>query len=489
MMCGGITPLRLHFFLACLLAVVSLSVAVNGQQPQLCKEWHECRQMALDAAGRGEYELFHDLAWRTVQTGPRNDPELMFMLARAQALSNRPHDALVMLQRLADKGVAATAITDPEFARTRELPAWPELEAALAAGVSVSPPPPITAVAAAAPSPKPAAALSPKPAAVPLPKPAVAPAPEPAVASSPEPSAAPSSESAPSTASDAAHFSALRFRPAGLAFDAVSQRFVIGDALGRKLIVVGIGPGHADDMVRADSAGFDDVAALDIDKQRGDLWVASAAEASGTSSVHRLQLVSGRPLKTYPVPPSIGPSRLIDLAVQPSGGVVALDAAGSRLLILARGAAEVIAGLPLDLSGATSIANAGSENIIYVAHDKGISRVDLKARTVTALSVPKGLELTGFDSIRAHRDSLVGLQTSSAGQRQLVRLKLNAAGRAVREASMIDRPIAEEGRVILNITGDELYYMAIAATASGATADAGDRTEAVPFVIRHLTLR
>jgi hypothetical protein len=275
MMCGGTTPLRLRFPVACFLAVVSLSVALHGQRPQLCTEWRECRQMALDAAARGEYELFHDLAWRTVQTGPRNDPALMYQLARAQVLSGRPRDALVMLQRLVDKGLAATAITDPDFRRTRELPGWPEVESAIAAGMSVPLPLPITPVAAA-------------------------------LATSPEP--------APGAASDAAHFSAQRFRPAGLAFDAVSQRFVIGDALGRKLIVVGVGPGHADDMVRADSAGFDDVVALGIDAQRGDLWVASAAEASGTSSLHRLQLVSGRPLKTYRVPASLGP---LDAGIHP----------------------------------------------------------------------------------------------------------------------------------------------------------------------------
>src|SRR6266576_1593709 len=42
-----------------------------------CTEWHDCRQLALAAADRGEYEIFHDLAWRTVQTGPPKDPALM----------------------------------------------------------------------------------------------------------------------------------------------------------------------------------------------------------------------------------------------------------------------------------------------------------------------------------------------------------------------------------------------------------------------------
>ena len=44
-----------------------------------CHEWQECRQLALDARTRGQYERFHDLAWRTVQTGPANDPALMHL--------------------------------------------------------------------------------------------------------------------------------------------------------------------------------------------------------------------------------------------------------------------------------------------------------------------------------------------------------------------------------------------------------------------------
>ena len=95
-----------------------------------CTEWRDCRQLALAAADRGDYETFHDLAWRAVQTGPPKDPALMYLLARAQALSGRPHDALVMLQRLAEMGVPSDAATNDDFSRTRQLPGWPEVSAA-----------------------------------------------------------------------------------------------------------------------------------------------------------------------------------------------------------------------------------------------------------------------------------------------------------------------------------------------------------------------
>ena len=62
----------------------------------------------------------------------------MTMLARAQSLSGRPGDALVMLQRLASMGIATDAATNNDFERVRALPGWAELEAKIS-GVSPSP--------------------------------------------------------------------------------------------------------------------------------------------------------------------------------------------------------------------------------------------------------------------------------------------------------------------------------------------------------------
>ena len=46
----------------------------SAAQTVECGDWRDCRQRALDAAERGDYEAFHNLAWRAVQTGPARDP-------------------------------------------------------------------------------------------------------------------------------------------------------------------------------------------------------------------------------------------------------------------------------------------------------------------------------------------------------------------------------------------------------------------------------
>ena len=108
-----------------------------------CGTWQECRQQALEAADRHDYETFHDLSWRAVQKGPRNDADLMRMLARAQSLSGRPGDALVMLDRLAGLGVSTNAATSDDFERVRALPGWAEFERKLA-GLPPAPAPPLS---------------------------------------------------------------------------------------------------------------------------------------------------------------------------------------------------------------------------------------------------------------------------------------------------------------------------------------------------------
>ena len=96
---------------------------------QDCREWQECRQLALDAAARQDYNAFHDLAWRALQAGPKNDPALMTLLARAQSLSGRPGDALVMLQRLAAMGVVDRRGDERRLQPRAGVAGWPEFEA------------------------------------------------------------------------------------------------------------------------------------------------------------------------------------------------------------------------------------------------------------------------------------------------------------------------------------------------------------------------
>jgi hypothetical protein len=284
--------------------------------------------------------------------------------------------------------------------------------------------------------------------------------------------------------------STARFAAAGLAYDAVSRRFVVGDVHGRKLMVVSESSDQAVDLVRADSAGFRDIVAVEIDGRRGDLWVATATSTGSDWTVHRMQLVSGRPLKTISESSDLEPLKLIDLAVSPAGDILALDGAGSRLLVLRPGGSTLEPVLRMAIQAPTSVAATGDERIVYVAHGAGVSRVDLKAGATTLVTAPPGLELGRIERIRWHRNTLLAAQTDADGSRRIVRLELNTSGRAVTAATIVDASIpAAAGPTFVTVSGDELSYLVAGSDPSSQSSPDTPQDRLGEFVIHRIRLR
>ena len=451
----------LHLMLA-----VCLSIQAPASSPQTeCQDWQECRQQALDAAARHEYERFHDLAWRTVQKGPPRSPELMFLLARAQSLSGRPHDALVMLDRLAAAGFMTTAATSPDFERVRSLPEWAGIRSQLAlawvridqlptasghpqsrsrgtglpsstfgqrVGVSTAPAAPVAPPAPVAPD-----ALG--------------------VSVSNTPPIPP-----PLSVEEVLRLPSGSMTPAGLAHDGVSGRYVLADRTHRKLVIVDERAHHLVDLVDAASAGFNDITALVIDARRGDLWVVSGSEADGehaaASVLHRVQLISGRPLASWPLPKSFGPARFADVDVGDGDTVFVLDEIGRRIFPVSPRTGRFGTPLRVPFEGLTSLAIAGNRDA-YVAHAAGIARVSLTGGPAVAVRSAPGVELKGFERVRWDSGRLVGIQKLTDGSHTPVRLRLTAAGTRVIAADIIETPSPIDDPTTVAISGDSFYFV------------------------------
>jgi hypothetical protein len=276
---------------------------------------------------------------------------------------------------------------------------------------------------------------------------------------SPSSAASPSSAPSPAPGPEASRFSTEGFTLGGLAYDAVSRRFLFGDRLGRKLIVAGEGTDHAVDFVRADSAGFRDIVAIEIDGRRGDLWVISAAPADGAGTLHKLQLVSGRPLRSFPIAADLEPVTLVDLAVTPAGAVLVLDSAGSQLLALGPGRTAVEYVMKVDAVEPASLAAGGDADTAYVAHRDGVSRIDLRTRTATRVTAPASVSLAHLEQIRWRRHALFAIRVEPDGTNRIIRLDLNANGRAITQATTIEAPVPLGGQTFVAISGDEIVYM------------------------------
>ncbi len=405
-------------------ALGAIAAAQDAAPPRAhCGDAAECRRLALDAAERREFEAFHDLAWRAVQLGPRNDPALLFLLARAPSLSGRPHDALVMLRRVAPAGVAAEAIGSDEFAIVRTLREWPDVEAAIVSRASDTPA---------------AATLAGPPAAAPVPATA-------RIASVPTP--------APTAGvPDAFTFSSPSLRPSALAYDAVSRRFIVSDRDVSRLAVIDEFSHQVATLVSGASAGFGTVTAVEIEPSVGNLWVASVDASSGEERpmLHKLQLISGRVLKAYARRSAGG--RFADVAVRGDGTVIAVDSSRGQLVRLRPGAPSFERVGAVE-SGATSVTMSG-DGTVYVAADSGIYRAG-----AGRIKPPRNVELSGVARIRWHRGSLIALQSTGDDAHRLLRIRLSGDGRSATRIDVLDAAARVPSTAAMTIVDGELYYV------------------------------
>ena len=110
--------------------------------------------------------------------------------------------------------------------------------------------------------------------------------------------------------------------------------------------------------------------------RRGPLGREQRRRESKTSTVHKLQLISGRVLFSIPLPDEAGPGRFTDVAVTPQS-VLVLDGEGRRVYRAAKkGKYARSRGAPGGARRA-SLAAAASDGIAYVAYDDGVLKVDL----------------------------------------------------------------------------------------------------------------
>lgn len=275
--------------------------------------------------------------------------------------------------------------------------------------------------------------------------------------------------------------------PGGLAYDSVSHRFLVADLSARKLMVVGEGSTSAVDLVRAESAGFNDVTGIEIDPRRGDLWVVSTDPGGGIGALHKLQLISGRSIGVFEAPAALQPVRLADVAIGRSGMVLVLESAGQRILTYRAASKTLDTLMSFDIANAASLTTTDDEQRAYIAHAKGIVQIDLKTRKSAPVSGPRGIDLGGFERIRWYRNALVGSQVLPDGSRRLLRLALSRNGPTVTAATVIDDSLASgSGPSFATIAGDDLYYL-VSAPRSGV--DPSVSPSGVEVLVRRIHLR
>lgn len=209
--------------------------------------------------------------------------------------------------------------------------------------------------------------------------------------------------------------------PEGIAWDAPRDRFYIGDAPARDIVVL-----QADGQTRSMglSAGKELYAPLGmrVDAQGKILWVATAAfdlmegfapELQGRSALVAIDLESERVVARFEQGESSEPSLFNDVAPLGDGRAVVTDSLRGRLYLVDPKNKSITTLAPeMDLDGPNGVTFDPVGERVIVADSYGLSAVDLGGANPRRLQAPSGEHLGGVDGLLWAHGRLYGVQNA-----------------------------------------------------------------------------
>jgi hypothetical protein len=213
--------------------------------------------------------------------------------------------------------------------------------------------------------------------------------------------------------------------------------------------------GKSSDFTATGQDGMFGALGLKVDASRRLLWVVSNANESmtgfskaldGQSAVNAYDLGTNKLVTKIVTGSADDTSLLNDLVVLDDGSVLITDTDRGTILRVRLGSEDIEPWLPRNtFVFPNGIALAEGEPFVYVADFNGISRVDLRSRTVVPLDTPDGETLAGIDGLVWYRRALVGIQ-NGVGQPRVVRMSLDDDRSAVTKIDILEagNPLFDE---------------------------------------------
>jgi len=235
--------------------------------------------------------------------------------------------------------------------------------------------------------------------------------------------------------------------PEGIAWDPTTGDFYVSSIHLRKVVRV-TSDGKSSDFVHEGQDGLFGTLGLKVDAQRRLLWVISNAAhemngysdaLDGQSSVLAYDLRTGKLAKKVDFGTAHDPSLLNDLAILDDGSVVITDSDGGGIMRVRLGSETIETWIPArTFTFPNGIAVAEGEPFVYVADFSGLSRIDVRSRTITPLVIgERGETLSGIDGLTSYHGDLIGIQ-NGVGRPRVVRVSLNDTRDAIARIDVIE---------------------------------------------------
>ena len=252
--------------------------------------------------------------------------------------------------------------------------------------------------------------------------------------------------------------------PEGIAWDPVDRALYVSGMYKHK--VVRVDPaGHVSDFAKPGQDGLLETVGMKVDAVRRHLWVANGdvpdtPDAPAASQLHQYDLRSGKLLRKLALPPA-EQHFLNDLDLSPAGEVFVSDSTTGAIYRLRPGDDHLA---PLVPAGTfdfpNGVALSGDAKTLYVATYLGLAAVDVGSGASVYLSHPADAITSGIDGLYWHKGSLVAVQ-NGLGKGRVLRFHLAPGGQAITGVEII-----ESGNPLFDapttgaLAGDDFYYMA-----------------------------
>lgn len=266
---------------------------------------------------------------------------------------------------------------------------------------------------------------------------------------------------------------AHRFADAGLLTEDVSQyardqSLFVSSVLGHKLVQVSRAGTESLFPLEAPENGWN-VLGVQVDSKRGVVWVSAQAmrgfpgiaEAdAGKSRLSAYGLKSKRRLYTHEFKPE--PEREIslgDLALAPSGDLLAMDSRGGKLYRISadRRALDVLNQPFLSPQDAVI---TGDGKVAFIAdYSRGIARIDLETGEQEWLAADRSIALSGIDGLYRYRKGFVAVQNGVQPAR-IAYFALDAEERRITRCDVLERGGALGEPTHGVVVGDAFVYLA-----------------------------
>jgi len=205
--------------------------------------------------------------------------------------------------------------------------------------------------------------------------------------------------------------------PEGIAWDPGSRRLFVG-SLARNKIVAISPDGRASDFVPSGRDGLRRVLGMKVDASRKSLWVCSAeadspspgGHATRASTLFRFDLATGKTLRKIPSPPG-GTHLFNDIALEKDGGLFLTDSEEGAVYRLRAGRETLeVFQAPGRFFYPNGIALSDDGRYLYVAHVLGVAAWELGNGRSFDLPTPEDVTIVGIDGLSFHRGGLVAIQ-------------------------------------------------------------------------------